>query len=931
MFWLLGLIGGIVVGAIFWDVEGAILLGFGGFIAGIIIGANRKSKARDGAAVQAPVVARAPAVAQAIEATQLQRMQHIEARLAEVESRLATLDGQSVPSAAVTALVEPVAMDAPAGPVAQAYEEAATIAARVPAADVQEIAPPPEATVPKVPPPPAKPNPIVAWFLGGNTIVRVGLVILFVGLAFLIKYAADNSMLPVELRVAGVAAAGIALLFVGWRLRDSRRNYALSLQGAGVAVLYLTFLGAMRLYHLIPPEAAFFMLAAIAVFCAILAVKQDALALAVIGAGGGFLAPILVSTGGGSHITLFSYYLVLNAGILAIALFKAWRPLNLVGFVFTLLIGFAWGERSYQPEFFASVEFFLAAFFLLFVAIALLFTRHAATEAGRLVDGTIVFGVPIAAFGLQAGLTRGMEFGLAWSSLGLGAFYLGLATILIRLPQARWKLLTECFLALGLVFASLAIPLALDARWTSAAWALEGAAIFWIGVRQRRLLARAFAVLLQTGAGISFFLALPAIEAQTPLVDAAFVGSMLVALAGLWTHRLLATAEEGVLAKLEESALRPMAFLWGYAWLLFGVGHEIGDFVASHEQVGAMVAAVSLVASLFAYLQRRWAWREGAWPFLALMPMLVILALLQVFDVHHPLGGFGWFAWPVAFVAHTIMLYKIGAPEPARWPNAQHTGAYLLLAFLGTWELHWMAEKATASHTAWSAAALLVVPALLVFWAANAKARERWPLEPFARAYRNLGAMTLLVAMAVWSLLLNLFHDGSSDPLPYLPILNAIDLGHILAILAGVALWLAARRGDPPLPEWTESKGTRVVLAGLVFLWLNAILLRSIHHWVGVPYIPHVLWDSFLVQASLSVFWSLLALATMVFATRRGQRALWTVGAALMAVVVAKLLLVDLSRTAGITRIISFVGVGVLMLVIGYFSPIPPKAKENAP
>ena len=153
----------------------------------------------------------------------------------------------------------------------------------------------------------------------------------------------------------------------------------------------------------------------------------------------------------------------------------------------------------------------------------------------------------------------------------------------------------------------------------------------------------------------------------------------------------------------------------------------------------------------------------------------------------------------------------------------------------------------------------------------------------------------------------------------------------MLVLLAGAALWLAARRSDPPLPAWTEYNGTRVVLAGLVFLWLNAILLRSIHHWVGVPYIPYALWDSFVVQASLSVFWSLLALATMVFGTRRGERALWMVGAALMGVVVAKLVLVDLSRTAGITRIISFVGVGALMLVIGYFSPIPPKAQEKAP
>src|SRR5207248_2126189 len=113
------------------------------------------------------------------------------------------------------------------------------------------------------------------------------------------------------------------------------------------------------------------------------------------------------------------------------------------------------------------------------------------------VDGTIVFGTPIFAFGLQAGLMRGTEFGLAYSSLVLAAFYIALAAILHRIGRERWRLLVEAFLALGVVFATLAIPLALDARWTSAAWALEGAAVLWVGVRQGRKLARAFGIFLE--------------------------------------------------------------------------------------------------------------------------------------------------------------------------------------------------------------------------------------------------------------------------------------------------------------------------------------------------------------------------------------------------------------------------------------------------
>jgi uncharacterized membrane protein len=88
--------------------------------------------------------------------------------------------------------------------------------------------------------------------------------------------------------------------------------------------------------------------------------------------------------------------------------------------------------------------------------------------------------------------------------------------------------------------------------------------------------------------------------------------------------------------------------------------------------------------------------------------------------------------------------------------------------------------------------------------------------------------------------------------------------------------------------------------------------------------------ESTLVQTSVSIFWAVLALAAMLVATRKGQRLMWLVGAALLAVVIAKLFLVDLSQVGSIERIVSFLGVGILMLIVGYLSPLPP-AEAAAP
>ena len=181
------------------------------------------------------------------------------------------------------------------------------------------------------------------WILGGNTLVRVGVVILFFGLTFLAKFAAEHVTVPIEMRLLGIAASGVGLLAFGWRLRAKRPGYALSLQGGGIGIFYLTIFAALRLYHLMPAVTAFALMLGIVVAAILLAVRQNSLALAMLGATGGFLAPILASTGQGSHVVLFSYYTILNIGILGVAWYRAWRPLNLLGFVFTFVIGAVWG------------------------------------------------------------------------------------------------------------------------------------------------------------------------------------------------------------------------------------------------------------------------------------------------------------------------------------------------------------------------------------------------------------------------------------------------------------------------------------------------------------------------------------------------------------------------------------------------------------
>jgi uncharacterized membrane protein len=183
------------------------------------------------------------------------------------------------------------------------------------------------------------------WFTTGNVPVKVGVVLSLFGVAFLVKEGIDRQwlVLPLEYRLMLVALFGIGLLVLGWRLRTKQRTYALSVQGGGIGVLYITIYASFAIYNLLPATLTFGLLVIVTAAAGVLAVAQDARALAVLGTLGGFLAPVLASTGSGNHVALFSYYALLDLAILGIAWFKAWRLLNVLGFVFTFGIGTLWG------------------------------------------------------------------------------------------------------------------------------------------------------------------------------------------------------------------------------------------------------------------------------------------------------------------------------------------------------------------------------------------------------------------------------------------------------------------------------------------------------------------------------------------------------------------------------------------------------------
>ncbi|ARQ91167.1 DUF2339 domain-containing protein [Stenotrophomonas maltophilia] len=853
-------------------------------------------------------------------------------RVAALESAMAAAPATARPAAATPAPERPVATPTASAdppflrPVAAAappppqppVQEAAPIEAPAP----RPAAPPPVPELPPLPPEPALPNfiergvgAVKRWFTEGNVPVKIGMLVLLAGVAALLKYVSDQGwlVLPIELRLAGVTVGALGLLAFGWHQRERRRLFALALQGGAIGVLLLTIFAAFKRFDLLNPGFAFASSIALVAGLCVLAVVQNSRTLAVLGILAGFMAPLWLSTGSGNHVGLFSYYAVLNAGIFAIAWFRPWRALNLLGFAFTFGIGTFWGVLQYAPDKFSSTEPFLLLFFAFYLLIPLLYARRQPAGRRDLVDGSLVFGTPLVAFSLQAGMLYQQPMTLALCALGLAAIYAVLARALIA--RASYTVLAQSHAVLAVGFATLAVPLALSARATGAVFALEGAGLAWLGLRQKRWLPQVSGALLQIGAAFAFVAGGDHWHEDLRfLINPTAIGALLLALAGFasaWSYQR---------SSRHEIAL--VYYLWGLLWWLGGLVHEITRFFPYRTEVDALLVLAAVTAWLAAEVQCRQPARALGVTALAMLALGFPLALLQSDAHHQPFAGYGALAWAVFAVlgVRTLLCLRQGGDTVARiaqflwwllWPS--------LLSLLALWG-GGEADLAQGRTTLLVTLPWLLMAALSL-WRWNAL---RWPLgAAFDRVRQPLQCVLFGLLSIGW--LFGQLLPGDAAPLLWLPVLNPAEIGQWLSLLL-LARWLYSDQG-PQAPQ--ALLNIRMPLLSLAtFVALTSVVLHGVHQWGGLSWNASMMRFS-LAQTSLTVLWSVLGVIAWVWGSRRGQRVLWMVGAVLMGVVLAKLVIVDRQHLGNLLGIASFIAYGLLCTVVGYLAPAPPSAAPS--
>lgn len=867
------------------------------------------------------------------------------------------------------------------------------------------------------------------WFFGENLVVRVGALVLLVGVVLLLKLASQYIEVSMPVRMALVALGGFVITVVGYRTTAKKRSYGLTLQGVGFAVIYLTVFASFKLYGLLPSTLTFGVLALLAGLTVMFSVWQNALPLAVLAFGGAFFAPILVSRPDGSVVMLFSYYLLLNIAVAVIAHYRTWKLLNALSLVVTFGLAYVWGFRAFSGNSagagWLSLRWqllgLLVGHMALYLFIAVRYSQQVVSYNQTLlqmntgvakrpiisIDSGLLFGTALLGFGLMASLLNDLPYHLAFASSALSAIYLSLGLWLLKHhrrsiagdPQANnhfdnsFELLIEASLALGCGFLALVIPLALSAKWISIGWAVQGAALVWLGARTQRrwtvyfgLALQAFSILLLVGFdtlmrhwyGLLDQLSIPhqtsivAVSSTLPLT--VLTACVLLSAFILRHGRVNIAAAKPQTAATPQAKAQPQTQLQPAA---VKTTHkrvqQIADN-ASHSFVATALVVVGFVLYLSAILSADPFWNNGGktTTIKIAVGMAVFLIVGQLVHqrfvwrsmrkVSRLILPFAMMSWVLVCLTHVkvetvldLNDYHIKAFSGLGRYLLAMLGCFAIAKLLGAWLLsRWHRDRLDTSVDAlvW----FLVLIAMLTwmlqqvpfnYWQHAQELQAIITILPTVLAVLGLMSLLLLPRLQalggrllgwlevdrllkhsayilvpitfIWSLSANFSLDGQLLGV-YLPLLNPLDLTLISILLY---------QSYVALKVDTNYRTIVLVACGLgAFVTVSSMLVRGFASVWGTPTWEQGAWSVSMVQTGLTILWTVIAMVLMFLANKKAIRLVWFAGIALLTIVVAKLVLIDMSNTSAVLRVVSFIGAGLLMLVIGYLAPLPPKLSK---
>jgi uncharacterized membrane protein len=321
--------------------------------------------------------------------------------------------------------------------------------------------------------------------IAGRWLNYVGILALLFAVTFFLKYAFDNNWVGPRGRVGIGLLMGSALYpWSHWLLDRGYKYFSEGIAGLGAAVLYLSLWAGWHYYAIFSQSTAFALMIVVTAATMIVAVGRNSERIAFLALIGGLLTPMVVSTGENHEVALFTYLTILVVGVLGIAWVRNWKSLPPAQFAATLIYFWGWYSDFYRNDELTTTIVFATVFFVLFAALPVVRSWREGDLSG--LESAIVLINSLAyLIALRAMLWPQNRWALTAAVLLLAGAHLGAERLLPEKRGGELRVARILYAGLALTFLTLAIPIRLDGRWITIAWAIEGVVLVWSGLRVR--------------------------------------------------------------------------------------------------------------------------------------------------------------------------------------------------------------------------------------------------------------------------------------------------------------------------------------------------------------------------------------------------------------------------------------------------------------
>jgi uncharacterized membrane protein len=830
-----------------------------------------------------------------------------------------------------------------------------------PAPVVAEPPPAPPLPRPVLPPPrPLQPRREIDWsvFFGAKALAWAGGAVMLLGIVFFFVLAVNRGWIgPVARVTLGSIASALVFaagLYVKRRFAELYHS-ALAAVGTGIGGGYMTLLAAKVLYGLITDWAALLIAAGIAAIGVATAVAWSSELIAGLGLIGATLAPAAVGVQSGELSAAGTGFAALVfAGTAIVAVRRRWSRLLVVGVVATLPQVAVLVAQAEPTEW--AVVSAATFFWLLYLGAATAWQERLESPKLSSLTASLLMLSGVLAGAVATAQLEGRDEG--WAMLVAAGLYGALAAALF--PTRRHRDLSALNGAIGLALTAVALADLVSGPTLAVAWAAEGAVLIWLAKRigESRYQYAAIAYLAASLCHAVFLDAPPtqlvdasARPAQGAVAFVAFaVAAAIVAWYGReqwrsaigWTGALAAlyAASLGVLGFAEWVSSRPVAeaFDWGHVgvtalWGVAALAVLAAGHLARREELraGGLVWLCAVLVQAFYYDASELDAEPGGYAFLVAAAALLAGALLDRLSTKDDVSLFASAGYAVASIGFSVagLFQLIGGSDAENLALLALAALYGLIAavvlsrdrdlstFLWAPALvvagvaSWQLLDGTWLVLAWSAAAAALIGV------ARLTGEQRLEVASFSFLVLAIGRALVVAPLG------DLF-EANRHPESGVPaILLAISAAAIFALLIGdktdeapsepgpydeIASALDSRR-----PYWRRAAGAAVAVLCTYAISLTILgVAEAIGH-------GSVSTNFERGHSAVSAFWGLIGLVVLYVGLKRSLNWLRLIGFGLFGLALMKLFLYDLAYLSSITRALSFLAVGAVLLVAGFF------------